>query len=508
MLEELQLQNVRVFADKLWRFRLRPLTIFCGTNSAGKSTLLKSILALSQTLVDKPLSSDNFLHLSGNQVDMGDYSTAISGEDTDLSLGIGITISDRLPRPVIHASFPEVVAPFDMLGQLEGYLPYDLEARFEFTKGVDNLQPRGVLSRGVFRLSSLGRQLLEFSVQRSPHPQGMSVYSLTLPMDFYARHMKEPRQPHFSAVDLATTSVPVILNGVLPQYVLIEIDQSPEAPSQPRYGYEPLPYLISGALRDLQSALGSIQYLGPLRAPAKRHYLVSTVSETETDPAGELLPYILKDMDQQAIAFVMPLRTEGVVAPLKDALNVWLYYFRTGLPPDDDQILDEIAIESYKHILVEFRLLSSADQLHHSLADSGFGYSQLLPILVRGLVSGPGTTLMIEQPEVHLNPALQVRLAAFLISLMHVGKQIIIETHSEHIVNAIRVFAAEEQGGQIAEKVGIFYLDSTKSERVFDLRVQSDGTVPAWPSGFFGEALDLSARLMKAQRRTPKVSGS
>ncbi|WP_371418295.1 AAA family ATPase [Anabaena sp. UHCC 0253] len=138
----------------------------------------------------------------------------------------------------------------------------------------------------------------------------------------------------------------------------------------------------------------------------------------------------------------------------------------------------------------------------YSLADSGFGYSQVLPIVVKGLQAKPGSVLIVEQPELHLNPALQVRLASFFVAMMRADKQILIETHSEHIVNAIRVITAEDESGKLAGKCGIFFIDAESEIPVIhELSIKSDGTIPDLPKHFFGEAISLSGRLLRAQRR-------
>jgi predicted ATPase len=136
------------------------------------------------------------------------------------------------------------------------------------------------------------------------------------------------------------------------------------------------------------------------------------------------------------------------------------------------------------------------------LADVGFGYSQVLPILLAGLLTADGGAVIVEQPELHLNPALQVRIAEFFVSVARAGKQVLIETHGEHIVNTIRVLAAEDPTETISKLASVLYFQPTPTgPHVVDMNIREDGSVPEWPSDFFGESLNLSSRLMKAQRR-------
>lgn len=182
------------------------------------------------------------------------------------------------------------------------------------------------------------------------------------------------------------------------------------------------------------------------------------------------------------------------------ALNSWLYYFRSGHRVDQPDKVGEIEIHATKGVLLELRLRGQFGEQRHALADSGFGYSQVLPILVRGLLANPGDILIVEQPELHLHPALQVRLAGFFVEMVRLGKQVLLETHSEHLVNAIRVLAAEDRSGTISKNCGILFVDvMDKVPHIRQLEVQPDGTIPEWPNSFFGDALELSSRLFLAQ---------
>jgi predicted ATPase len=185
---------------------------------------------------------------------------------------------------------------------------------------------------------------------------------------------------------------------------------------------------------------------------------------------------------------------------LGKALNYWLHFLRTGdrkAPAES-----EFSPTFHKSVLGEISIRGLSSM--HGLIDSGFGYSQLLPILVRGLVARGNGTLLVEQPELHLHPSVQIRLADFFAGLCRAGRQVIVETHSEHLVNAFRVLVAEsKEGSDLHDVIKIHYIGANEGQRphCYDLSVQPDGTVPAWPREFFGEALALSSRLLKAQKR-------
>jgi predicted ATPase len=221
------------------------------------------------------------------------------------------------------------------------------------------------------------------------------------------------------------------------------------------------------------------------------------------DPAGEFLPDLLRDRAESKVINLRPGESKWTRETLDQALDFWLYYLRTGRSnPEKEEYGRELSLQTIQSVLIQLAVRTVAGTESYPLADSGFGYSQVLPILARGLMTSPGSTLIVEQPEVHLNPALQVRVADFLLAMARARKQILIETHSEHIVNAIRAGSAEDESGETATLCRILYLESTGMKpTVHELSVLPTGNVPEWPRTFFGEASSLAGRLLRAQRR-------
>ena len=265
----------------------------------------------------------------------------------------------------------------------------------------------------------------------------------------------------------------------------------------------PLPPHIGQLINDLRNTLSKIHYLGPFRTPAKRYYIAHDDASPDLDSTGEFLPFILQRRSEARVLGAFSSKSDSLArTTLAQALNSWVHYLRTGDGGNPSDIFEEIEPVTSNEVLVELMLKTPVGDNSYALTDSGFGYSQILPILVRGLLAEPGSTLIVEQPELHLNPALQVRLAEFFVGMMRSGKQVLLETHSEHLVNAIRILVAEDETSEIASKAGIIFMDAESGRpSVRKLDILPDGTIPDWPQAFFGEAISLSARLLRAQGR-------
>jgi predicted ATPase len=124
-------------------------------------------------------------------------------------------------------------------------------------------------------------------------------------------------------------------------------------------------------------------------------------------------------------------------------------------------------------------------------ANVGFGYSYILPLIVTGLIAKVGDTIIIENPEAHLHPKAQSRIAEFFSKVSSCGIQVFIESHSEHILNGLRVSVLDPRIGIRNQDLSIQYFNEDfKPEK---LEVDEKGRIANWPNGFFDQQeIDLS----------------
>ena len=123
----------------------------------------------------------------------------------------------------------------------------------------------------------------------------------------------------------------------------------------------------------------------------------------------------------------------------------------------------------------------------HSPVHTGFGLTQVLPIIVAALSAHEGDILLVENPEVHLHPAGQALMGQFLAKVAYAGVQVLVETHSDHVVNGVRRSVKDSK--IVPEQVAIHFFrpQSENASQVMSLVLDEAGNVDDWPEGFFDQ---------------------
>lgn len=124
---------------------------------------------------------------------------------------------------------------------------------------------------------------------------------------------------------------------------------------------------------------------------------------------------------------------------------------------------------------------------YHSPIHTGFGLTQVLPVVVAALSAARGDVILIENPEVHLHPAGQALMGQFMADVARAGIQVLVETHSDHVLNGVR--RAVKDNRITAEQVAIHFFRSRSddSAQVLSPTLDDSGNIDDWPEGFFDQ---------------------
>lgn len=144
-------------------------------------------------------------------------------------------------------------------------------------------------------------------------------------------------------------------------------------------------------------------------------------------------------------------------------------------------------------------MLQNQGEFHLPIA-TGFGITYVLPIIVQALVASmiENAVLIVENPEAHLHPLSQSRLGKFLALIAVNGVQVILETHSEHIVDGCRIQATKEKQ---CENMKILFFEKKDNNSICrNINIQNNGELEEWPEGFFDQKRADLRELLEMRR--------
>jgi predicted ATPase len=262
----------------------------------------------------------------------------------------------------------------------------------------------------------------------------------------------------------------------------LTVEQKPERPP-PAFSAQPRAFTYLCAER-----LGPRSVLGASPLPAE---------ELEVGARGENCAQILAALGDKLIEDknrLHPDREENAAALLKYEVERWLREIARPV---------EIDAERYAASSVTALRFRSPGGEWVRAPNMGFGVSYALPVILAGLIAPVGGLFIVENPEAHLHPAGQSRMGVFLAWLAGRGVQVVVETHSDHVLNGIRR-AIGEHMFLSHDKASLHFFESLNDNEpeVQQLSFTSIGGITHWPRGFFDQYQIDVAKLGQVRRRS------
>ena len=132
---------------------------------------------------------------------------------------------------------------------------------------------------------------------------------------------------------------------------------------------------------------------------------------------------------------------------------------------------------------------------NRNLIDMGYGVSQILPVATELLRYDPAPLLLLQQPEVHLHPSAQAALGSLLLQTAHKEQIVIVESHSDHLLNRIRMDVRDQVNGCKPENVSILYFENSDfGTKIHSLRIDEQGNVMGAPQRYGRFFMDETRR--------------
>ncbi|CAH6914766.1 conserved hypothetical protein [Vibrio chagasii] len=451
MIKTLSLKNFKAFKS-LDDLDIRNITVIAGKNSCGKSSIIQSLLLLKQTLKSRskhPLCLDGDYLKHTNLKDISNGIPAINRA----SIGYKFTLNGK-GDSTIDLSFINKETAQSLSNKTLGK-----KRNISYAPAIDHKNSTDIFD------GKNGKELLLKKLEKIGFPIAKLRY-----VSHEVKYKKfSPDSIEITFIDENGNTVPIPLPISLMQDSIFHDFQK------------------------LNNTLLNIKYLSPIRAIPERAYVHYSEDVDELKEDGSNAAHLLWALADKDVLW------KNKKIPLSSAVNEALKCM--GLE-------QEISPDKIGDILYKVGISEKQSGSQVSLADVGFGYSQVIPVILMGLINKPSNLMLIEQPEIHLHPSSSANLADLFINFANNDKRFIIETHSQEFINRLRLRVIENP--ELKDKINIVFVEgnSELGTTAKQFEIDENGMFPSWPDGFLDESEKLAQAILNARVKKSQENNS
>lgn len=501
MVTKLKLANFKAFGNPV-ELDIKPITILCGTNSSGKSSVMQSMLMLKQTFDSK--KPDHKLMLNGRFVQLGSIEDIVYNHDK-LNV-VTLSFENKSMRtagkiePVMRIlDYVFNVYDYSELNNMQYYSTYEFNLSIGHKRKKNSSISPIIVESIKFKIFmgpiSNGKVMIDVNIVL----QKGSLYKINiyLPQGDYLLTKRWKSVFNKWTISFSETFSFVNLVPKMNPFPKSRKgdDKTGESIRKVRAEYFLVSTLFDSMHEGVQDLFSSYRYIGPVReAPARRYIYEEEVNEIGVK--GENAAYLYQEEENKKIKNYYLFEQEQE--------KFALYPRSANLSALTRRVLESMGIKNFGVTSVDNILRinlnsNSSEKTKVNIADVGFGVSQIFPIVLEGLRMNTNDTLMLEQPEIHLHPNLQMQLADYLISLALSNKNIIVETHSDHFINRLVRRVVEDKDKDLSKLIQIYFIKATEfGSEVETVKLDSRSGISNWPEGFFDQNMSEQQRLLQA----------
>lgn len=500
--DKIRIHNLRSLYDTNY-MDIKPINILVGGNSSGKSTFLRLFPLMKQSLGEKINGPILWAGDKDEYVDFGSFSEALNNRSEEKKIKFGFEFMMEVSK-----DFHNWTDPFR-----SNYEKYPINVEFSLEKFKESdLDYISEVKIQVFNATIF----IRFNEKKYVEAICINERRYDLPeMELLNNRFYFGAKPIFDIPvwglrEFAETKLKKVLEfgneeshlyrgnlGQLANYLLYrniigaqieynkDMDEDIKKYDDKKFAVDEindliliwqLPYIYQNISMYLSAYFRNVYYIAPVRATAGRYYRLRNVAVNEIDCRGENLAVFLNSLSGKQMQEFQDWTEENLGFRVEKSLSIG-------------------------HVSLQIRKKGSSKSVN--LSDSGFGYSQILPIITQlwyianednnvlyyMYMSEAPITFAIEQPELHLHPGLQARLVDVMLKVMKNSKReirFVLETHSETIINRLGNLIYKNKLSK--EEVGIFIFDKElgdENTKIHFGKYDDEGYLEDWPIGFF-----------------------
>ena len=465
------IRHVNLKNFKAWReldIELGPrITGLFGTNSSGKSSLIQFLLMLKETKNNPDRNMVLDFGKSGGVINLGGFGDVIHRNDKSLKLEWELSWNG-LERPWLpsdsHTDEDEI--------QFE-YKEVSIQSVVEMANPEESKSLKTQSMRYTMMDEDAGEETI-FGIE--PNPDRENSFQFT----------SEKRSE--SGVDTQRYTEN-LFSGEFPGPIKTHLFPVQAKFHVPLEEQSPLSDQLSVLEADYEKLMDRIFYLGPLRDYPQREYNWSGGSPYDVGPQGELTINAILAASEKGKAYQVKKR--GKKLSFQEAIATRL---------KEMGLINAFSVAEVAKGSNIYQAKVSVDKKSPKvlLTDVGFGVSQVLPAIVLLNHVPEGSTVILEQPEIHLHPEVQSALADAIIQIAETWNlQVIVESHSEHMLRRFQRRVADETIQ--ADLIKLYFVSLEGGEaRLTDIGLNEYGEIKNWPEHFFGDEMEEIAATRKA----------
>lgn len=556
MIEEIAFSNYKAFNEG--RFSLRPLTIFIGGNSSGKSSVTHIPLLFFQTANSSRYlptlrQSRRFIDLNGFSVQLGDAKNLIKDRDPSKELAFEFrleanasfdeaiveirdsfleTLWETLRTYYLYLRRDQPEIEHSELRDLEEYLGEAVNPLISNRKSI-SIKDRDLLNRIIKGLQSMKDKTDRDNSSNDPKANVLlRRYSRSRRALVLRQELKAEEDYLWTADFIEAAERSTSRTRFLKFTLKYSEDKKDFAVSRLALGYEsvtlldftfsePGPNKRQG-LREVRGAIDNRAFPKYASIGKMFNYQGSMFDLVVEDPFVSNDPLISRTIGGVARTYFDALRsafagsTFNYVGPLRDTPRKYYIQgdqYRERRPTSDvpiaeliagSEVLHERTNEWLRHFATRIEIDDSHEDIHRvktirndrdqdlDISNVGFGVSQILPVVVQALIAVPGSTTIVEQPEIHLHPNMQAHLVDFFVQASKGSpkerRRFIIETHSATFLNRLRLRIAQQKVNRSDVAIYSFEINEDNCAFIEEVTLFDDGDFD-WPRDFMEEEL-------------------
>jgi predicted ATPase len=508
--EAIRLQNFMAFEDTQW-IELKPICLLFGKNSSGKSVVIRGLRLLKQSIRTEPNQPLDFVEEDG--VDVGSFPEAVHRHEEQRFITFQfrcrlVDTFDVLKTSInyygAHFQGNAVIPDNISEKEMESYKRVIFRLSFGYDNdpkrkkvalvGVHIIAPWGGGSDSEGSAIFVAEREFDYEVEQGEQNEPKVRTHIGNAWQYWSDLLRGSEMSNLPS-DWSALSIESG-GGFLPK--VTRATQSNPRPQRVDEDLDLVVRLCNELSQAVQNFLENLEYLGPIRPEPERVFAFDKLKSQRWERRGwkALLDYLERIADSEEIGkWIKQLR-------LGESVEV------TPRTLEDRMFVSRVRIQE----------LASGISINER--DMGYGFSQVLPVIVQSALARPGSLVIIEQPELHLHPAAQAELGDVFIGCFKRSVQFILETHSENLLLRFRRRLAETSAG-IHKKdknntdamvltnddfVAYFVDRENEGSRIEALKFDKWGDYTYRPKNygdFFGQDFEELVKMKRAQGGSP-----